>query len=82
MRTQKFSPVGRCHLKESITRMRGDMSGASYSLKYLRPIVRGLLLAIAAGERIPPEKSCHFLPTSSHPSPSVIVFKKIKKNPI
>ena len=31
------------------------MLGATYSLKYLRPIVRGLLLAIAAGERIPPE---------------------------
>ena len=55
MRTQKFSSVGRCHLKESITRMRGDMSGASYSLNFFRPIVRGLLLAIAAGERIPPE---------------------------
>ena len=53
MRTQKFSPVARCHLKESITRMMGDMSGASYSLHFLRPIVRGLLLAIAAGERIP-----------------------------
>ena len=31
------------------------MSGTHYSLKFLRPIVRGLILKIAAGERICPE---------------------------
>ena len=35
--------------------MRGDLLGAHYALKYLRPVVRGMIFAISAGERIPPE---------------------------
>ena len=51
----KFSPVGRAHLTESLVRIRGDQSSAKYSLRYLRPSLRGLIQSISAGERIPPE---------------------------
>ena len=51
----KFSSVGRAHLSESVRRIRGDNSSAKFSLKYLRPSVRGLIFNVCAGERIPPE---------------------------
>ena len=53
MKVMKFSSVSRSHLTDSIKGMRGDMSGAKYSVLFLRPIIRGLLLTVAAGERIP-----------------------------
>ena len=55
MGSMKFSSVGRSHLAESLNSIRGNLSGAHYSLKFLRPIVRGLILKIVAGERICPE---------------------------
>ena len=51
----KFSSVGRVHLAESMARNRGNDCSAKYSLQYLRPTVRGLIFAVSAGERIPPE---------------------------
>ena len=51
----KFSSVGRSHLASSLEVMRDKQSSAKYSLQFLRPSVRGLLLSVSAGERIPPE---------------------------
>ena len=45
----KFSSVGRVHLAESMARNRGNDCSAKYSLQYLRPSVRGLILAVSAG---------------------------------
>ena len=51
----KFSAVGRAHLLESLIKLRGDEPCAKWSLKYLRPSVRALLMKVTAGERLPPE---------------------------
>ena len=51
----KFSAVGRSHLASSLETMRDERSSAKYSLQFLRPSVRGLLLKVSAGERLPPE---------------------------
>ena len=51
----KFSFVGRKHLADGLNSMRGDMTCAEYSIKYLRPIVRGMILNISSGARIIPE---------------------------
>ena len=51
----RLSSVSRVHLAESLSSMRDDNSSAKYSVLYLRPSVRGVLLNISAGERIPPE---------------------------
>ena len=51
----RFSSVGRSHLSEGIARIRDEQPSAKFSLQYLRPSVRGLLLNVSAGERIPPE---------------------------
>ena len=51
----KFSAVGRQHLAEACSKIRENEPCAKYSVKFLRPRVRALLLKVAAGERIPPE---------------------------
>ena len=51
----KFSVVGRSYLATSLEAMRDEQCSAKYSLKFLRPSVRGLLLKVSAGERLPPE---------------------------
>ena len=51
----KFSGVGRQRLADACVKLRKQDCCAKYSVKYLRPTVRALLLKVAAGERIPPE---------------------------
>ena len=51
----KFSPVGRAHLRDSLVRIRDNKSSAKFSLEYMRPSMRGLILSVSAGERISPE---------------------------
>ena len=51
----RLSSVSRVHLAESLSSMRDDNSSAKYSVQYLRPSVRGVILNISARERIPPE---------------------------
>ena len=51
----RLSFVSRVHLAESLSSMRDDNSSAKYSVQYLRPSVRGVILNISARERIPPE---------------------------
>ena len=50
----KFSVVAQRHLSERLVKSRGDFF-ARWSVEYLGPAIRALLLKIAAGERIPPE---------------------------
>ena len=52
---KKFSSVGRSHLAQRLQELRNGDSSAKFALKFLRPAVRGMLLSVAAGERIPPE---------------------------
>ena len=52
---KKFSSVGRLHLAQSLETLRNNESCAKYALKFLRPAVRGMILSVAAGERITPE---------------------------
>ena len=51
----KFSAVRRQHLADAYVKLRANESSAKYSVKYMRPRVRALILKVAAGERIPPE---------------------------
>ena len=51
----KFSAVGRAKLAKSLQTLRDEQSSAKYSLKFLRPTVRGLLFKVSAGERLPSE---------------------------
>ena len=51
----KFNGVGRCHLQDSFRKLRGDEPCAKWSLKYLRPSVRALIMKVTAGVRFPPE---------------------------
>ena len=51
----KFSIVGRSHLSRTLTELAKPHSSARYSVQYLSPEVRGVLLAVAAGEGIHPE---------------------------
>ena len=51
----KFSIVGRSHLSKTLTDLAKPHSSARYSVEYLRPEVRGVLVAVAAGEGIHPE---------------------------
>ena len=51
----KFSAQGRSKLAISLETLRDEQSSAKYSLKFLRPTVRGLLFKVSAGERLPPE---------------------------
>ena len=52
---QKFTPVGRQKFEIALEKIHGDKSSAEYSLMYLRPNIRSLVLAVAAGEAIHPE---------------------------
>ena len=52
---KKKSSIGLLHLAERLKNLRDNESCAKYALKFLRPAVRGMLLNVAAGERIPPE---------------------------
>ena len=51
----KFSFIGPSHLASSLEEMRDEQSSAKYSFQFLRPSVRGLLLSVSVGGRIPPE---------------------------
>ena len=51
----KFTLVARAHLADGLIKLRNGECGAKYSLKCLRPAVRGMILSVVAGERIPPE---------------------------
>ena len=51
----KFTTLGRKHLTESLMRICGDDCSPKFSLTYLRPEVRAILIKVAAGERIHPE---------------------------
>lgn len=52
---RKFSPLGRQKFEESLEKLHGNFSSAEFALRYLRPKMRRLLVAIAAGEAIHPE---------------------------
>ena len=45
----------RKHLADCLNSMLGNITLAEYSIKYPRPIVRGMILNISSGERILPE---------------------------
>ena len=51
----KFSIIGRSHLSKSLSDLAKPHSSARFSVEYLRPEVRGVLVAVAAGEGIHPE---------------------------
>ena len=51
----KFSIVGRGHFSNTLRDLAKPHSSARFSVEYLRPEVRGVLLAVAAGEGIHPE---------------------------
>ena len=53
--TKKFSNAGRSHSSDALRAMRPDVSSARFSVQYLRPKVRAVLLKISAGERVHPE---------------------------
>ena len=50
-----FSIIGRSHLSKSLSDLAKPHSSARFSVEYLRPEVRGVLVALAAGEGIHPE---------------------------
>ena len=50
--SKKFSNIGRTHFSDGLVSIRKDISSARFSLQYLRPRIRAVLLQIAAGERI------------------------------
>ena len=52
---QKFTPVGRQKFEIALEKIHGEKSSAEYPQTYLRPNIRSLLLAVAAGEAIHPE---------------------------
>ena len=52
---KKFPYIGRTHFSEGLVSIRKGISSARFSLQYLRPRIRAVLLQIAAGERIHPE---------------------------
>ena len=47
--------MARAHLADGLIKLRNGECCAKYSLKCLRPAVRGMILKVVAGERIPPE---------------------------
>ena len=53
--SKKFSNIGRTHFSDGLGSIRNDISSARFSMQYLRPCIRAVLLQIAAGERIHPE---------------------------
>ena len=53
--TKKFSNACRSHLSDALRAIRSDVSSARFSVQYLRPKVRAVLLKISAGERVHPE---------------------------
>ena len=53
--SKKIFNIGRTHFSDGLVSIRKDISSARFSLQYLRPRIRAVLLQIAAGERIHPE---------------------------
>ena len=51
----KFSIIGRSHLSKSLSDLAKPRFSARFSVEYLRPEVRGVLVVVAAGEGIHPE---------------------------
>ena len=51
----KFSIIGRSHLSKSSSDLAKPHPPARFSVEYLRPEVRGVLVVVAAGEGIHPE---------------------------
>ena len=51
----KFLIIGRSHLSKSLSDLAKPHSSARFSVEYLRPEMRGVLVAVAAGEGIHPE---------------------------
>ena len=48
----KFSIIGRSHLSKSLSDLAKPHFSARFSVEYLRPEVRGVLVVVAAGEGI------------------------------
>ena len=53
--TSKFSNVGRAHFTTSLRAIAEGMCSARFSVQYLRPKVRCVVLKIAGGEGVHPE---------------------------
>ena len=51
----KFSNIGRANFNESLKAIAKDSSSARFSVEYLRPMVRCVLLKVAGGEGVHPE---------------------------
>ena len=54
----KFSNIGRAHFTESLKAIGKDCSSARFSVEYLRPMVRCVLLKVAGGEGVHPDILC------------------------